>query len=110
MAKYRPSKKRANPMAMLQQMQQQLLEAQQKLAEEQVTGTAGGGAVQVVLTGDNRCVSVTIDPDLLAEGDAEMIQDLLVSAYNNALEAVQKLSEERLGGITQALGGLGLPF
>ena len=97
-------------MAMLQQMQQQLLEAQQKLAEEQVTGTAGGGAVQVVLTGDNKCVSVTIDPDLLAEGDAEMLQDLLVSAYNNALEAVQKLSEERLGGITQALGGLGLPF
>ena len=109
MAKYRPSK-RANPMAMLQQMQQQLMEAQQKLAEETVTGTAGGGAVSVVLTGANKCVSVTIDPDLLADGDAEMLQDLLVSAFNNALEAAQKLSEERLGGITQALGGLGLPF
>ncbi len=109
MAKYRPSK-RANPMAMLQQMQQQLMEAQQKLAEETVTGTAGGGAVSVVLTGDNKCVSVAIDPDLLADGDAEMLQDLLVSAFNNALEAAQKLSEERLGGIAQALGGLGLPF
>ena len=111
MAKYRPPKrKKTDPMALLQQMQQQLNEAQQKLAEEQVTGTAGGGAVKVVLTGDQKCVAVEIDPDLLADGDAEMLQDLLVSAFNNALEASQKLSEERLGGITQALGGLGLPF
>ena len=97
-------------MALLQQMQEQLAEAQQQLAEETVTGTAGGGAVAVVLTGDQKCVSVTIDPELLAEGDAEMLQDLLVSAFNNAQEAVQKLSEERLGGITQGLSGLGLPF
>ncbi len=111
MAKYRPSKRaRPNPMALLQQMQEQLAEAQQQLAEETVTGTAGGGAVAVVLTGDQKCVSVTIDPELLAEGDAEMLQDLLVSAFNNAQEAVQKLSEERLGGITQGLSGLGLPF
>jgi len=110
MAKFRPPKPKHNPMALLQQMQQQLAEAQQKLAEETVTGTAGGGAVSVVLTGDNKCVSVTIDPDLLADGDAEMLQDMLVSAFNNALDAAQKLSEERLGGITQALSGLGLPF
>ncbi len=110
MSKYRPPRGGKNPLAMLQQLQQQLEEAQAKLAEEQVEGTAGGGAVKVVLTGHNRCVAVEIAPELLEEPDPEMLQDLLVSAFNNALEAVQKLTEERLGGITQTLGGLGLPF
>lgn len=110
MAKYRPPRGgKQNPLAMLQQLQQQLEEAQAKLAEEEVTGTAGGGAVQVTLKGDHRCVAVTIDPDLLTEGDAELLQDMLVSAFNNALEAANKLSEERLGGLTQGLSGL-LPF
>ncbi len=109
MAKYRPPRGGQNPLAMLQKLQQQLEEAQAKLAEEEVTGTAGGGAVKVVLKGDHRCVSVEIDPDLLTEGDAEMLQDMLVSAFNNALEAANKLTEERLGGLTQGLGGM-LPF
>ncbi len=109
MAKYRPPRGGQNPLAMLQQLQQQLEAAQAQLAEEEVTGTAGGGAVKVVLKGDHRCVAVTIDPDLLTEGDAEMVQDLLVSAFNNALAAANRLTEERLGGLTQGLGGL-LPF
>jgi nucleoid-associated protein EbfC len=97
-----------NPMGMMgqiQKLQEQLQEAQAKLADETVSGTAGGGAVKVTVTGDQRCTSVEIDPDLLKDGDAEMVQDLLMAAFNNALEASRELAAERLG----PLAG-GLPF
>lgn len=92
-------------MAQIQKMQQQLADAQAKLAEETVTATAGGGAIKVVMTGDQRCQSVEINPDLLKEADAEMLQDLVLSAVNMALDQSRALAEERLG----PLAG-GLPF
>ena len=61
-------------MAQIQKMQQQLAEAQAKLAEETVTATAGGGAIKVVMTGDQKCQAVEINPDLLKDADAEMLQ------------------------------------
>ena len=66
-------------MAQLQKMQQQLAEAQAKLAEETVTSTVGGGALKVTMTGDQKCKSVEINPDLLKDADAEMLQDLVLS-------------------------------
>jgi DNA-binding YbaB/EbfC family protein len=94
-------------MAQLQKMQQQLAEAQAKLAEETVTATAGGGAIKVVMTGDQRCQSVEINPDLLKDkdADAEMLQDLVLSAVNMALDQSRELAAQRLG----PLAG-GLPF
>lgn len=92
-------------MAQLQKMQQQLAEAQAKLAEETVTATAGGGAIKVVMTGDQKCRSVEISPELLNEADAEMLQDLVLSAVNLALEQSRELAAQRLG----PLAG-GLPF
>jgi DNA-binding YbaB/EbfC family protein len=96
-------------MGQLQKLQQQMMEAQDKLAEETVEYTAGGGAIKIVMTGDQHCKSVTVDPELLkdmaAAGDAEMFQDLLLTAVNGALDASRKLAEERLG----PLAG-GLPF
>jgi nucleoid-associated protein EbfC len=92
-------------MGQLQKLQEQLQEAQAKLAEETVSGTAGGGAVKVVVTGDQRCKSVEIDPEMLKDGDVEMIQDMLLAAINNALDASRELAAERLG----PLAG-GLPF
>ena len=92
-------------MAQLQKMQQQLAEAQAKLAEETVTATAGGGAIKVTMTGDQKCKSVEIYPDLLKEADAEMLQDLVLSAVNMALDQSRALAEQRLG----PLAG-GLPF
>jgi nucleoid-associated protein EbfC len=92
-------------MAQLQKMQQQLAEAQAKLAEETVTATAGGGAIKVVMTGDQKCKSVEINPDLLKDADAEMLQDLVLSAVNMALDQSRALAEQRLG----PLAG-GLPF
>jgi len=92
-------------MAQLQKMQQQLAEAQTKLAEETVTSTVGGGALKVTMTGDQKCKSVEINPDLLKDADAEMLQDLVLSAVNMALDQSRALAEQRLG----PLAG-GLPF
>jgi len=92
-------------MAQLQRMQQQLAEAQAALAEETVTATAGGGAIKVTMTGDQKCREVVIDPDLLQDADAEMLQDLVLSAVNLALDQSRELAAQKLG----PLAG-GLPF
>lgn len=92
-------------MAQLQRMQQQLAEVQKKLAEETVTATTGGGAVKVVMSGDQKCKAVEISADLLREADAEMLQDLILSAVNLALDQSRQLASEHLG----PLAG-GLPF
>jgi len=92
-------------MAQLQKMQQQLAEAQGKLALETVTATAGGGAIKVVMTGDQKCQSVEINPDLLKDADAEMLQDLVLSAVNMALDQSRELQQKLMG----PLAG-GLPF
>ena len=92
-------------MGQLQKLQEQLAAAQAQLAEEIVTGTAGGGAVKVAVTGDQRCKSVEIDPELLKDADVEMLQDLILAAINNGLDASRNLAAERLG----PLAG-GLPF
>ena len=92
-------------MAQLQKMQQQLAEAQEKLALETVTATAGGGAIKVVMTGDQKCQSVEIHPDLLKDADAEMLQDLVLSAVNMALDQSRELQQKLMG----PLAG-GLPF
>lgn len=108
MAKGFKAPKGANPMGMMQQMQklqEQLKQAQDKLAEETVTHTSGGGAVKVIMTGDQRCHMVEIDPALLEDSDVEMLQDLILTAVNGALEASRELAMERLG----PLAG-GLPF
>lgn len=89
----------------LQRLQQQMLEAQERLAQETVTATAGGGAVTVTMTGDQKCQSVVIDPALLQDADAEMLQDLVLTAVNLALEKSRELQQQVMG----PLAG-GLPF
>lgn len=92
-------------MQQLQRMQKQMEEAQAKLAVETVTATAGGGAIKVVMTGDQVCKSVEISPDLLQDADAEMLQDLVLSAVNMALDQSRELQQKLMG----PLAG-GLPF
>ena len=106
MAKGFKAPKGKNPMGMMQQLQklqEQLQATQAQLAEEVVTASAGGGAVSVSVTGDQRCQSVEIDPELLQDGDVEMLQDLVLTAFNTALEKSRDLAAERLGPLT---GGL----
>jgi nucleoid-associated protein EbfC len=109
MPKYRPNiPQKGGQMGMMQQiqkLQEQLAQTQEQLAQETVEYSAGGGAIKVVMTGDQRCQSVTIDPELLKDADVEMLQDLVLTTVNGALEASRALASERLG----PLAG-GLPF
>lgn len=97
-----------NPMQMmgqLQKLQEQVEQIQAQLAEETVTATAGGGAVRITVTGDQRCRAVELDPEVLVDVDAEMLGDMILSAFNSALEQSRQLAAQRLG----PLAG-GLPF
>ena len=88
----------------IQALQQQLQEAQRELAQAEVTGSAGGGVVKVTLRGDQTCTGVEIDPDMLADVDHEMLQDLVLTAFNQAQEALARLTEEKLGPFSNVLG------
>ena len=92
-------------MQQIQRLQQQMAEAQEKLAQETVTATAGGGAIKVTMTGDQKCRSVEIDPTMLKDADAEMLQDLVLTAVNLALDKSRELQQQVMG----PLAG-GLPF
>ncbi len=95
-------------MQQIKKMQEQLTAAQAQLAEETVTATAGGGALKVTMTGDQHCKAVEIDPDLLKDADAEMLQDLIVTAVNLAMDKARQRSEELMGPLAGGLSGLGL--
>ncbi|GIK43085.1 MAG: hypothetical protein BroJett011_69180 [Chloroflexota bacterium] len=90
----------------LQAMQKQMLEAQESLGEKTVEVTAGGGAIKVVMTGHQKLQSITIDPEVVNPEDVEMLQDLIVAAVNEAVEASQNLAADEMGAIT---GGLNIP-
>lgn len=94
-----------NMMAQIQRMQKQMEEAQAKLAEETVSATTGGGAIKVTMTGDQKCKSVEISPEFLKDADAEMLQDMVLSAVNLALDESRALQEKLMGPISG-----GLPF
>ncbi|MGD8555549.1 MAG: YbaB/EbfC family nucleoid-associated protein [Anaerolineales bacterium] len=89
----------------LQQMQEDLMRAQAALAEETVESTAGGGVVRVIMSGTQECKGVEVAPQLVEEGEVEMLQDLLQLAINQAIRESQALAAERLGPLA---GGLGL--
>jgi DNA-binding YbaB/EbfC family protein len=89
----------------LQKLQEQIQLAQAQLAEETVTATVGGGAIKIEMTGDQRCTGVEIDADLVKDADVEMLQDLMLTAINTALDKSRELAAERLGPLSS-----GLPF
>jgi len=93
-------------MQQIQQLQEQMLKAQEELKNEKVEGSAGGGAVTVEVSGDQRVLSVTVAPGLIEDGDGELIQDLFLAAVNQGLDESRKLAENKLG----PLAGQGLPF
>ena len=99
----------ANPMAMLQKMQQDMAEAQENLEQETVEVSVGGGAIKVIITGHQRIQAVQINPDVIDVDDEEWVndlQDLLVAAVNQAIEQSQAMAAERMEKITGGLGNL----
>ena len=99
----------ANPMAMLQKMQQDMADAQANLEKETLEVTVGGGAIKVVITGHQRVQAVEINPDIIDMDDEEWLndlQDLLVAAVNQAIEQSQTMAAERMEEITGGLGNI----
>jgi nucleoid-associated protein EbfC len=94
-------------MKQAQKMQQQMAEAQAQLAEAEVTGTAGGGLVTVTAKGTGDVTSIKIDPKAVDPDDVETLEDLVLAAVHNAMEAVKDLTEEKMGPLASGLGGLG---
>ena len=93
-------------MKQVQQMQAEMMEAQEKLKDETVEASAGGGMVKVTMTGDLKLTELKIDPEAIDPEDAEVLEDMVTAAVNEALRAAQDLAQSKLGGAT---GGLGLP-
>ena len=97
----------------VQQMQAEMAKAQEELKNETVEATAGGGTVTVVMTGELKVTEVRIDPDAVDPDDVELLQDLVLAAFNEALRSAQELQQRKLGAATGGLGdlagGLGLP-
>ena len=73
-------------MKQIQQLQEQLLAAQEALADETISASAGGGVVKATVTGDQQLRGIEIDPSLLEDGDVEMLQDLILAAVNDAMK------------------------
>jgi nucleoid-associated protein EbfC len=96
-------------LAQAQQVQQQLMEAQESLANSEVHGQAGGGLVQITMKGSGEVVAVAIDPKVVDPDDVETLQDLIVGALTDASKQVTILAQTRLGPLAGGLGGLGLP-
>ncbi len=94
-------------------MQQQMADAQERLAETEVTGSAGGGLVTATVTGTGDLRSVKIDPKVVDPDDVETLEDLVVAAVHAANDQAKKIAEDTMGpiagGLGGALGGLGLP-
>ena len=95
-----------------QQMQQQLVAAQEELANTEVTGSAGGGLVTATMTGRGDVTAVTIAPDAVDPDDLETLQDLVVAALHDAKRSADELAANTVGPLAGGLGGgggLGLP-
>ena len=95
-------------MQQVQKMQQEMQQAQEQLAHETVTASAGGGAVKATMSGGLELVSLEINPEVLDPEDVEMLQDMVLAAVNESLNSAQELASKRLGGITGGLGDLGI--
>ena len=95
----------------VQKMQQDMMKAQEQLANETVTSSAGGGMVTATITGDLIVKDIRIDPDAIDPEDPELLQDMILAAINEAIRQAQELAATKMGGLTGGLdlGGLGGP-
>jgi hypothetical protein len=89
-----------------QKMQEQMTRVQEALAQREVEGTAGGGAVKAIAKCDGSVARIKIDPKVVDPTDVEMLEDLILSAVTNALEIAKKTQTEEMNKVTS---GLSLP-
>ena len=94
-------------MKQAQQLQTEMAKAQEELKAEVVEASAGGGMVKVKITGDLELRELTIDPEAVDPEDAELLQDMVLAAVNEAIRSAQELAESKMGQAAGGLGGLG---
>ena len=90
-----------------QKAQRKMQEAQERLANQSVEGTAGGGLVTVTATGDGTISAVKIDPGAVDPEDVDLLEDLVMAAVNDAQRKAKELQESEMGSAMGGLGGLG---
>jgi DNA-binding YbaB/EbfC family protein len=96
-------------MKQAQQMQEQLAQAQEEVANEVVEASVGGGMVTVKATGSGQVVEVKIKREAIDPDDPEVLEDMVLAAVNEALRSAESLMQAKVGGMMGGLGGLGLP-
>lgn len=96
----------ANIMKQAQAMQAQMAKLQEEAATQTVTGTAGGGVVTVTANGAMEIVNILIDPEAVKSGDAEMLQDVVMAASNDALKKARQMMADQMKSVT---GGMNIP-
>ncbi len=99
-------------MRQAQKLQEDMLKAQEELANMEVTGKSGGGLVTVLMTGKHEVKRVIINDSLLTD-DKEMLEDLVAAAVNDAVHRVERTTKDKLSGLTTGMGlppGVKLPF
>ncbi|MBR2480218.1 MAG: YbaB/EbfC family nucleoid-associated protein [Clostridia bacterium] len=94
-------------MRQAQQMQKQLAEAQKELAESEVVATSAGGMVEVVMGCDRTLSSIKINPEAVDPDDVEMLEDMIMAAFNEAMKLVEEEQQRVMGPLTGGAGGLG---
>ena len=101
-----------NLMKQAQRMQRQMEEAQKELEEKEVTATAGGGAVEVTVSGKHEITKIKLSEEVVDPEDIEMLEDLIMAAANEAFRKLEEESQSSMAKITGGMGGLGggLPF
>jgi len=97
-------------MKQVQQMQADMVKAQDALKDEVVEASAGGGMVTVKVTGDLELKEVRIDPEAVDPEDVDLLQDMVLAATNEALRSAQELAASKMGAVTGGLGGPGGPL
>ena len=100
-----------NLMKQAQRLQRQMEEAQKELEEKEVTATAGGGAVEVTVSGKHEVTKIKLSEEVVDPDDIEMLEDLIMAATNEAFRKLDEESQSSMAKITGGMGGLGgLPF
>ena len=98
-----------NLMKQAQKMQKQMEEATKDLEEKEVTASAGGGALEVTISGKKEVTKVKLAEEVVDPDDIEMLEDLIMAAVNEALRQIEEASQQSMSKITGGLGG-GFPF
>ena len=95
-----------NIMKQAQKMQAEMARVQEELKGEQVEASAGGGTIKIVMSGDLKVISVTVDPSAVDPEEVELLQDMITAAVNEGIRMAQELAAQKMSAVT---GGMSLP-